>query len=148
MSFPVGTIILTDQTTIPDKWHICDGGTYDGVTTPNLIGRFIRACNLDSQLKTTGGSDTHTHSPAAASTNGGGSHNHSNLSGSSAGPSGTFPSTGGSGGINFADGGHTHGIAISFVSASSHTHTMPALTAAANHIPQHISLCPIMRTKE
>lgn len=148
MSFPVGTIIFTDQTTIPDKWHICDGGTYDGITTPNLIGKFIRACNLDSQLKATGGSETHTHSLASASTGSSGSHSHSSLSGNSAGPSGTFPSTGGSGGINFADGDHTHDITVSFDSASSHTHTMPALTAAANHIPQHISLCPIMRTKE
>jgi hypothetical protein len=28
---------------IPKGYVLCDGGTYDGVTTPDLRGRFIRA---------------------------------------------------------------------------------------------------------
>ena len=38
-SLPVGSIIMFNGTSIPDKWHICDGT--DG--TPNLIDKFIKA---------------------------------------------------------------------------------------------------------
>lgn len=148
MSFPVGTIIFTDQVTIPDKWNICDGGTYDGIVTPDLIGRFIRACNIDAQLKAIGGAETHVHPLSASNTASGGSHGHANVVGQSATPSGTFPSTAGSGGINFATASHVHDITVSITSGGAHVHTLPANTGSANHVPQHIALCPIMRTKE
>ena len=38
-SLPIGSIIMFNGTSIPDKWHICDGT--DG--TPNLIDKFIKA---------------------------------------------------------------------------------------------------------
>ena len=38
-SLPIGSIIMFNGTSIPDKWHICDGT--DG--TPNLINKFIKA---------------------------------------------------------------------------------------------------------
>lgn len=147
MSFPVGTIIYTDQATIPDKWNICDGGTYDGVVTPNLIGKFVRACNIDAQLRSTGGSETHTH-PLAGNTESSGSHSHAQAIHESGSASSSFPSASGSGGAHFARGNHTHDITVTISAGGAHTHSLPVNTEAANHVPQHIALCPIMRTKE
>lgn len=32
---------------LPDGWHFCDGGTYNGITVPDLRGRFIVGYNTD-----------------------------------------------------------------------------------------------------
>lgn len=38
---PVGIITMFSGTLIPSGWAICDGGTYNGLVTPDLRGRFI-----------------------------------------------------------------------------------------------------------
>jgi hypothetical protein len=38
---PKGGIIMWSGSTIPNKWKLCDGGTYNGYETPDLRGRFI-----------------------------------------------------------------------------------------------------------
>jgi hypothetical protein len=40
-TIPVGGIIMWSGTTVPSGWALCDGGTANGFTTPNLSGRFI-----------------------------------------------------------------------------------------------------------
>lgn len=40
---PVGAIMIWSGTdaTVPTGWHICDGGTYGGMTSPDLRDRFV-----------------------------------------------------------------------------------------------------------
>lgn len=38
---PTGAIVMWSGTLIPLGWGLCDGGTYGGLTTPDLRGRFI-----------------------------------------------------------------------------------------------------------
>lgn len=38
---PSGVIVMWSGTVIPSGWGLCDGGTYNGLTTPDLRGRFI-----------------------------------------------------------------------------------------------------------
>ncbi len=38
---PLGTIVMWSGTTIPDGWTLCNGVTNNGITPPNLSGRFV-----------------------------------------------------------------------------------------------------------
>lgn len=38
---PTGAIMMWSGTVVPSGWGICDGGTYNGLQTPDLRGRFI-----------------------------------------------------------------------------------------------------------
>lgn len=38
---PAGVITMFSGTLIPKGWAVCDGGTYNGLTTPDLRGKFI-----------------------------------------------------------------------------------------------------------
>lgn len=40
---PIGAIMIWSGTdaTVPAGWHICDGGTYGGITSPDLRDRFV-----------------------------------------------------------------------------------------------------------
>lgn len=38
---PMGVITMFSGTVIPNGWAVCDGGTYNGFTTPDLRGKFI-----------------------------------------------------------------------------------------------------------
>ncbi len=42
-SLPIGSIIIWSGTdaNIPNHWHICDGGTYGGIVSPDLRDRFV-----------------------------------------------------------------------------------------------------------
>lgn len=53
---PIRGIIMWSgsEASIPDNFQLCDGGTKNGITTPNLVGRFIRAARSGGA---TGGSD-------------------------------------------------------------------------------------------
>jgi microcystin-dependent protein len=42
---PAGIIVMWSGTTVPLGWGICDGGTYNGLVTPDLRGRFIVGVN-------------------------------------------------------------------------------------------------------
>ena len=45
-TIPIGGIIMWSGSTVPIGWRLCDGGTTSGVTTPNLIDRFVLATSL------------------------------------------------------------------------------------------------------
>ena len=60
---PIGVIVMWSGTQIPTGWALCDGGTYNTKTTPDLRGRFIYGSNPGAGLNigATGGATTHTH---------------------------------------------------------------------------------------
>ena len=58
-SIPIGGIIMwsgTVGTSLPSNWKLCDGTTYNGITTPDLRGRFVLSSGSGSGLtnRTTG----------------------------------------------------------------------------------------------
>jgi hypothetical protein len=86
---PIGVIMMWSgaQSTIPSGWYLCDGGTHNGNTTPNLKERFVVGASSDTtssntqhRLNQTGGGGTHTHTiithPKTLNTTSNGSHNH------------------------------------------------------------------------
>ena len=102
-SIPVGGIIMwsgTTGTSLPSNWKLCDGSTYNGITTPDLRGRFVLSSTTPTSangnialagglstrnVNATGGVETvtllegqmpsHSHS-VSATTVSNGSHNH------------------------------------------------------------------------
>jgi microcystin-dependent protein len=91
-SVPIGGIIMwSNSTLISDSpiingvhytnWKICDGGTYNGITTPDLRNRFIVGSGDVYSIGNKGGADTVTlqtkHLPSHTHTvESGGSHTH------------------------------------------------------------------------
>ncbi len=91
---PIGTVISwyrPDTTTdVPKGYAICDGSLinesrspWDGKQLPSLNNKFVRGVTSESNINTSGGSDTHTHTtaldhnhPSATSASGGASHTH------------------------------------------------------------------------
>ena len=54
-SIPVGGIIMwsgTTGTSLPSNWRLCDGSTYNGITTPDLRGRFVLSSGAVGGLTT------------------------------------------------------------------------------------------------
>ena len=45
---PIGSIIMWsgNRVTLPSNWKFCDGNTHNGITTPNLVGKFILGANI------------------------------------------------------------------------------------------------------
>jgi microcystin-dependent protein len=102
-SIPVGGIIMwsgTTGTSLPSNWKLCDGSTYNGITTPDLRGRFVLSSTTPTSangnialagglstrnVNATGGVETvalleaqmpsHSHSVSAVTVSNG-SHNH------------------------------------------------------------------------
>ena len=97
-SIPIGGIIMwsgTVGTSLPSNWKLCDGTTYNGITTPDLRGRFVLSSGQGGGLTNrtignAGGVETvtltvdqmpsHNHSGATTSDNStnNGSHSHTN----------------------------------------------------------------------
>lgn len=58
---PVGSIIMFNgQTAIPNGWAICNGSTVNGITTPNLVDKFIKGVGKIEDVGKTGGASTVT----------------------------------------------------------------------------------------
>jgi microcystin-dependent protein/cytoskeletal protein CcmA (bactofilin family) len=64
---PIGCIMIWYGTllNVPGGWALCDGGTYNGVLTPDLRGRFVLGAGQGAGLTNrvpgaTGGEETHT----------------------------------------------------------------------------------------
>ena len=99
-SIPIGGIIMWSGVgvTLPSNWKLCDGTTYNGVTTPDLRGRFILSSGQGSGLtnRTTGGT-------GGAETV---SLNQEHMPSHSHGVAGTYTT-------NNNEGGHTHSVSAS-----------------------------------
>jgi microcystin-dependent protein len=64
-SIPIGGIIMWSGAgvTLPSNWKLCDGSTYNSITTPDLRGRFVLSSGSGSGLSArttgqTGGAET------------------------------------------------------------------------------------------
>jgi hypothetical protein len=98
---------------IPAGWYLCDGEAHNGITTPNLIGKYLKSA---STAGGTGGSATHQHAAASA--------------GTPAGTVGTIPATEGLGIGATASPGASY-------AAQEHTHPAPSFTGSALATHQH-----------
>ena len=137
-SIPIGGIIMWSGAgvTLPSNWKLCDGTTYNGVTTPDLRGRFVLSSGQGSGLTNrttgqTGGSEKvalsesempkHSHGVSASTSGNDGGHTHGH-SWSGGIPANVY------GGVNRSwnsGGGHTDGTALTIDSTSSnHSHTI------------------------
>lgn len=67
---PIGIIVAWGGTvaSIPLGWSLCDGGTYNGKLTPNLVDKFILGAKTTPAPGATGGTKTHGHSGATGGT--------------------------------------------------------------------------------
>ena len=138
MSLPIGTIILWTDANIPTGWSKCDGSN----GTPNLVSRFVRGATSNGQLRTTGGTTSHSHTNTALSAAGG--HGHTGISGTS-GNSGTEMYYGGSNETG-ADN-HSHSLSADVTSETDHTHTVGSTQADADtSMPPYKILIYIMKT--
>lgn len=138
---PIGGIILWSGSvaSIPAGWHLCDGGTYGGIVSPDLRDNFVIGAGSTYAVDATGGTASHAH--ATVQTASGGSHTHS-LSGTTGSPSST--STALSGGTSVASSGHTHTFGGTTGSGGSHTHWTGA-SDTVSHLPPYYALAYIMR---
>jgi microcystin-dependent protein len=120
-SIPVGGIIMwsgTTGTSLPSNWKLCDGSTYNSITTPDLRGRFVLSSTTPTSanggialagglstrnVAATGGAETvalseaqmpnHSHGVTATTSGSDGGHSHSVVSTSSYFPIVGFNST-------------------------------------------------------
>ena len=94
-SIPIGGIIMWSGAgvTLPSNWKLCDGSAYNGITTPDLRGRFVlssgqRVGSTTNRITgATGGEETvtlsesqmpkHSHGVTASTTGLDGGHTHS-----------------------------------------------------------------------
>jgi len=60
VTLPVGAILAWSGTdsNIPTNWHICDGGTYEGILSPDLRNRFVPGSGNLYANNSTGGPET------------------------------------------------------------------------------------------
>lgn len=141
MDLPIGAIVMFDGSSPPPGWYDCDGGTYAGITTPNLIGAFPRGVPAGGNLGASGGTATHNHGNQNTGT---ATHGH----GAASTNSGTTTQRVGGiwGGSTFTVvEDHQHLItAAALTNQANHFHTMPA-TSAASSMPPYIRLRYIMR---
>jgi len=136
MSFPIGSIILWSNETVPAGYHICDGTG----GTPDLRNRFICGATDGSDLLTTGGVDSHSHTNPSTSTYS--SHTHS-FSGNTGGAN-DYEQTALGGSSTAVLQSHTHSFSGTTSSNGSHYHTVPN-TSIASNLPPYIKLYYIMR---
>jgi hypothetical protein len=55
ISVPIGGIIMWSDPVVPANWALCDGTAVNGITTPNLVSRFIVGAGPVYAIGTTGG---------------------------------------------------------------------------------------------
>jgi len=138
---PVGGIIMwgTALAGIPTGFHLCDGGTYDGMTVPDLRDRFIYGAAADGDVNARGGSEAHTHGQPL--TNTGGGHTHT-ISGTTTNANTKAVST--YEGVQVQKS-HSHGIDATTSSDPNHAHTISD-TGSGSHVPLYVKLYFIIRT--
>jgi len=154
-SIPVGGIIMwsgTTGTSLPSNWKLCDGSTYNSITTPDLRGRFVLSSTTPTSanggialagglstrnVAATGGAETvalseaqmpnHSHGVTATTSGSDGGHSHSVVSTTT-----NYPLVGFSNvlapAFNFSPSGGVSSIVEGQLTASSsgsnHSHTI------------------------
>jgi len=142
--FPIGAIVAYygAVSSLPAGWYVCDGTVKEGVTLPNLQGKFI--CGIasdedDSDLMTGGGALVHTHSNPDTSSVAGHHHTASGNTGST----GTS-ATAGTGTTSVANSGHLHSYSIATNDNAAHSHSVGA-TQDGSSLPPYAKLYWITR---
>ena len=142
MDLPIGSIVMFTGNGMSVGWYVCDGGTYAGIVTPNLVGAFPKGVPAAGTLGVTGGATTHVHTN---SNTGYADHGHAATSANTGGFDGNPVSDIWAGGSDAGVNTHTHPISEGAVSGqASHAHTVPN-TDAASSLPPNISLRYFMR---
>jgi len=61
-TIPIGGVIMWSGSigSIPSGWALCNGGTVNGHTTPNLLNRFVLGAGSSYSVGSTGGETSHT----------------------------------------------------------------------------------------
>ena len=169
-SIPVGGIIMwsgTTGTSLPSNWKLCDGSTHNGITTPDLRGRFVLSSGSGSGLtgrtvNSTGGAETvtlteaqmpqHSHGVTATTDSKGShghtatvtdpGHNHQQGSGgwNQGGPWYGFQPNGGSPVLNTEV--KTTGISVSIADNGNHTHVVSVSETAKGSNNAHENMPP------
>lgn len=129
-AFPIGGIIMWygSVATIPDKWALCNGGTVNGIVTPDLRDRFVLGAGSTYAVNATGGSTDAVviqHSHTGTTSTESQSHTHSGTT-STESRSHTHTGTTGT-----ESQGHTHSGNTGTQSAN-HTHTGNTSTAGSH----------------
>lgn len=139
---PIGSIIMFDRVTPPVGWYDCNGATYGGITTPNLMGLFPKGVPTGGNLGAIGGSPTHSHANQNTST---ASHGHGKSTGNSTVTATPMVDGIWSGNTYQGVESHGHPIEIEALSAQNpHVHTIPDSDAGSS-MPPYIRLRYIMR---
>lgn len=129
-------IIAFTGASVPPGWVLCDGNN----GTPNLISRFIQGASSDSDVGTTGGAETHTHTNP--NTGSDGAHNHGTKSVTSGTASTQISGTAGTQAMSPPT--HTHSISITTGNSAAHTHTV-GNTGSATSLPRYVQRKFIMQ---
>lgn len=153
---PIGTVIdwwRPDASwPVPEGFKICDGSVVDdadspldGETLPNLNDRFIRGVTNPSNIGTSGGIETHSHTVDLPWHNHSIAHDHANAS-----------TTYRSGECRYSKSlfgeclteGHSHNVDIPAYSGVSSTYDYPPVSVTtSSHLPPYVGLLKIMRIK-
>lgn len=126
--FPIGTIILIKNISIPAGWQVCDGSN----GTPNLVGRLARGASSDGQLCSIGGQSSHNHT-FSYNTGDAGTHGHAAISD---GQSKGNDTSGQASTSVDASTTHTHSGAATFVDVANHNHTINT-SGSGNNMPRY-----------
>lgn len=145
---PVGGIVMWKETlsSRPEGLNLCDGGSYGGVSTPDLRGKFVIGAS-STDIGNSGGSSTHSHSQPV--TGEGGGHSHP-VSGSASGYIGSainnayFLAGGATKGVPKS---HGHSWSTNTATDQDHSHSVPD-TGSTSHIPAYLKVYFLKRTEE
>ena len=143
---PVGGIIMygLDYVNRPDGFNLCNGGSYNDNTTPDMRGRFVYSASEDDDVNYARGSYDHVHSQP--NTGSDGSHDHY-IQGTMSGFSGTVVEAGqiSEGAVDCVPKDHTHSWSAVTNADADHSHSVPD-TGSGSSLPAYVKLYYLMRT--
>jgi hypothetical protein len=146
-SIPVGGIIMFKESysSRPDGFNLCNGGSYNSVTTPDLRDKFIYGAEDESDVGLTGGAETHSH--GQPNTDADGEHAHG-ASGVTSGVSGTTVKLYqlGAGTRDSVAKSHSHSWSNTCTADPDHSHTIPN-TGSTSILPPFVKYYFLMRTQ-
>ena len=155
---PIGGIIMWSGSTVPDGWTLCNGVTSNGITPPNLSGRFVVGIGsngttsyshankggLDAVTLSTNQMPQHNHT-FSGTTSSNGSHSHQFQQGYNDGLRGAS---------SYRTGNPYHKQSIQYTStAPNHNHNFSGTTSlngsstAHENRPAYYAIAYIMRVK-
>ena len=142
---PLGAILMFKKqfSLRPAGFNLCDGLVHDGVSTPNMVGRFPYGAESAGELGVSGGALTHSH--GQPNTNSDGGHSHSVSCGTNTVNANVNVYALGAGAVD-AIGSHSHSVgSFSTSNDPNHSHSVPE-TGTASNMPPYLKLYYLMMT--